>query len=193
MKKTVIFMALCLLLVIFIPKGDEKIYDSVIRFHVIANSNDNIDQEVKLKVRDELIQYASTLERTPDIRAAEKEINASLARFESLANKVLAQNGVSYRAKAILSSEVYPRREYLTFRLPYGEYKSLRVILGNGGGENWWCVLFPPVCLESASFEKEMTEAGVKKENIKILKKDSKEYEVRFFIVELFEKLKNKI
>jgi stage II sporulation protein R len=128
--------------------NEAKVTDaSLIRFHVIANSDSVYDQAVKLKVRDAVLdQINDSL-----AEAASKEEAAGILSKESdaiieTANEVLRTEGVSYRATAKLGTSVFPTKTYGNLTLPAGKYNAYRIILGEGKGKNWWCVLYPPLC-----------------------------------------------
>ena len=125
-----------------------EIRNNVIRLHILANSDSEEDQRVKLLVRDTLLSCGSELfcgtvnkENASEYLAEEKDV------LIRKANEVLAQNGFDYKADMFLTEEYFTTREYENFTLPAGEYLALKVILGKGEGHNWWCVMFPPLCL----------------------------------------------
>jgi len=157
-KRTALF-ALCLMASVlvtlassaFLPVREEKIYDSVIRLHVIANSDSETDQQIKYMVRDAILAEAETVFSGKDMDEAMVISESSYERLTEIAERVLRDNGFSYGATVIFGKEDYPTREYDGVTFPAGRYYSLRVILGEGDGQNWWCVLFPPLCLGSSS------------------------------------------
>ena len=121
--------------------------DMLIRFHVVANSDSAVDQAVKLKVRDAILQELDgTLQSCDSIAAAEDAIGAALPAVVHRANRVLADEGFAYMAAAALTEAEFPTKSYGDLTLPAGEYRALRVTLGAAEGKNWWCVLFPPLC-----------------------------------------------
>lgn len=199
MKKIKIIAAWCfsiLLIFAIAPfSGAESIYSSIIRIHVIANSDDEKDQALKLEVRDAILDYVSqNFHGIDNIEEAKTEIIERGAEIIELANKTIAENGFSYSAKIVFGEENYPTRDYISFSLPKGKYISLRVMLGDAAGQNWWCVLFPPVCTNSAAdTEKVLSDAGISKQNIKTITKSGKIYEIRFKFMELLSELKEKI
>ncbi|MBR5295448.1 MAG: stage II sporulation protein R, partial [Clostridia bacterium] len=162
-------------------KKAENIYNSVIRIHVLANSNDALDQELKIKVRDRILDFAKeNFSEEYDKDQAEKAIKEKLPEIISLSEKSLEDAGCNDSVSATLSQEYYPTREYETLSLPAGEYLSLRVMIGEAKGENWWCVLFPPVCINSAvDTEDALANAGMEKKNI-LTVTGKKEYVYRF-------------
>ncbi len=170
-----------------IPRDEEKIYDSVIRLHILANSNSETDQNLKLKVRDAIIAESSGLfENNQPDKLPLDQMDELGEKFASIANRVIKENGFDYTAKAEWGKESYPTREYDGITFPSGEYYSLRINLGNAEGENWWCVLFPPLCT-NASFAKEsLNKMGISKNGTKVY--TSKKYTFRFKILEFFKR-----
>lgn len=121
--------------------------DKLIRLHVVANSDSMEDQELKRKVRDEVIkQIAPKFEGLKDISEVRKVIASNLALIESIAREVIQQNNKLYGAKAVMGSYDFPTKIYGNLTLPAGNYQALKVVLGKGEGQNWWCVMFPPLC-----------------------------------------------
>jgi len=166
--------------------------DKLIRLHVVANSDSAVDQAQKLKVRDAVLEAVSPiLEETADATEAKMRLQQNLKALESAANKALA--GTGKRASVTLQREVFPLREYETFSLPAGEYEALRVTIGDGAGQNWWCVVYPSLCL--AATAEEVTElavsAGLSEEEAALLTGRQSGYVFRFQIVELWQRLVN--
>lgn len=168
-----------------------EIRDSVIRLHILANSDSEQDQQVKLKVRDALLECGSELfGGTVNIDNAEECLSKERELLVNKANEVLAENGFEYEAEIYLTEEYFQTREYENFTLPAGEYLALKVILGKGEGHNWWCVMFPPLCIPAAA-KRTDTEIILGKDGTEIISNPVK-YEMRFKIVEIIEELKNK-
>ncbi len=161
LKKTLLCLTLSLALIVFcdlcLPQGESEIYDSVIRLHVIASSDSEADQEIKLAVRDAVLD-AAVFGSSEDITAAKASIGDAISAAEAAANDCLAELGADYRASCVFGEESYPTRVYEGKRLPAGTYMSVRIVLGEGEGQNWWCVLFPPFCLGSC--DGPLTESG---------------------------------
>ena len=119
----------------------------LIRFHVIANSDDNIDQKLKLKVRDSVLKYISPkLSGCTSIEESRKIINNENKNIKKIAEKIIKQNGFKYSVATSLSKENFPVKTYGNITLPQGQYEAYRIIIGTGTGQNWWCVMFPPLC-----------------------------------------------
>ena len=155
----------------------ENLAGKLIRLHVLANSDSQADQAVKLQVRDAVLE------------AAEAQLTELLPELEAMASSALAENGFDYPVQAALTWEDYPTREYDTFTLPAGRYLSLRVRLGEGAGQNWWCVVFPPLCLSATTedFTDSAQTAGMTEEEVALITQESEGYVVRFKIIELVE------
>lgn len=124
----------------------------IVRLHVIGNSDSAFDQEVKLMVRDAIIEtFGAELAAVKDSTEAESVITESLQQIEEVAVECLSLNGMDYGAKAALKTVYFPDRSYETTEgqevfLPQGDYRALQVVLGKGEGANWWCVMYPPLC-----------------------------------------------
>ena len=162
----------------------QDISDSVIRLHVIAVSDDEEEQAIKLRVRDAVLGVLSPiLDGVYDRGEAEKALSENLVEISAAA--LSASNGRN--VTVALGEEFYPTRQYEGFALPAGEYKSLRVILGEGAGHNWWCVAFPPLCTAEAGGGELMSVMGG--ESFAIVSEEEG-YEIRFRAVELWGELK---
>ena len=160
------------IIISFLPvNGEETLYDNVIRLHVIADSDSEEDQAIKLRVRDRII--AEIGDRGGDS-------------IEQSAADEVSKYTDEYTASVILGEEVYPERIYEDISLPAGKYMSLRVVLGSGEGKNWWCVLFPPLCTSAAEKEEDFVAAGISSEGYRMIKNEhSPKYRVRFKILEV--------
>jgi len=162
--------------------------EKLIRLHVVANSDSEFDQKVKLMVRDAVLQ---TLE--PELRHAEnpeKVIAEKLPELQRTANTVLEENDLTMPVAVSLGYERFPTRVYDTFSLPAGVYRSLRVTLGAGEGHNWWCVVFPAICLPAAGdLEEAAVEAGLTGEEIGLITESDGRYVVKFKILEILQEL----
>ena len=139
--------------------GEEQLYDRVIRLHILANSDSEEDQSLKLQVRDAILSELGTLSASCDTAAdAEVLYTAYLPQLQKTAEQTVASAGYDYDCRVTLTRECYPVRTYDTgdgcYTLPAGTYRSLRVMIGDARGQNWWCVLFPPLCLSLAAEQK---------------------------------------
>lgn len=171
----------------FLPVfGEENVYDGLIRLHVIANSDSDEDQADKLAVRDAILEYISeNLEGSATVDGASERIGSLLESVERISSETLSARGKDYPVEAKFGRETYPDREYDGYSLPAGEYLSLRVVIGEGSGHNWWCVLFPPICT-SAAEKRDFIEAGLTSEGYRMITDtDKPRYKVRFRILEI--------
>ena len=125
----------------------DEIFDKIIRFHVIANSDSKEDQDLKIKVRDEVIEYmVPKLEGATSLDDAREILNENIDNVNKLAEEVIQRNSYSYSAKTMISDENFPDKAYGDVIFPQGEYEAFRIVIGEGNGQNWWCVMFPPLC-----------------------------------------------
>ncbi len=169
-----------------------NIRSNTIRLHILANSDSEEDQNVKLLVRDALLSCGSNIfSGTVNKENAEMYLENERASLLKTANEVLSENGFDYTADIFLTEEYFQTREYENFTLPAGEYLALKVILGKGEGHNWWCVMFPPLCLPVAT-QRSNTEIILGKDGAKIISSPVK-YEMRFKMVEIIEDLKQRL
>ena len=170
-----------------IPSAKEcEIYNSTIRLHVLANSDSERDQEVKLKVRDALLEHISKYESDSKEQML-MMISSEREYLEELAEQTLEKEGIIDTVSIKIGKEEYPRRDYEGFSLPAGEYTSVRVVIGEGKGQNWWCVLFPPLCTAQAiEYDDEAyISTGLTKEQYYMITGNSGEYEIKFKLLEI--------
>lgn len=146
MKKTIIITLLSVALCAGIFMASAMAPKEPFRIHIIANSNSGADQAVKLKVRDAILNYTAGLD-FKSMEQAESYSKSHISALEKLALEVLKKNGMDYGAKASVGICDFPDREYSGTVYPAGKYHALKVILGKGSGHNWWCVMFPPLCI----------------------------------------------
>ena len=194
---TFVILAISIVAGLFPVHGESEIYDTVVRLHVIANSDSESDQALKLLVRDEIIAVVSpavkNCKNQAEAIAAIEEIKGDI---EEAARGVVEREGYDYPVSVELGREHYPTKNYESCAFPEGEYISLRVIIGEGEGQNWWCCLFPPLCLTAAtpdgdeSNEDAFISVGLTPEQYKIItENDNPKYKIRFKFVEVFGKL----
>jgi len=169
----------------------ENISDQVFRLHILANSDSAEDQQLKLKVRDEILKkgetvfaFSNSLEETIEL------CKNNIALFQQTAEQCLKNNGSDYEVKVYVDKEYFNTREYDEITLPSGIYNALKIEIGQGKGHNWWCVMFPAICLSSVTDDE--LNKYLSEDEQKLVNSDSK-YEVRFKIVEIYEKVKSKI
>ncbi len=125
----------------------EDISGKLIRFHVIANSDSEKDQNLKLKVRDKVLEYVQPLLKdSKNIEESREILNRENEKVLEIAREVIKENGYDYSVESTLDKENFPVKTYGNITLPQGEYEAYRIIIGTGEGQNWWCVMFPPIC-----------------------------------------------
>lgn len=121
--------------------------DKLVRLHVVANSDSVEDQDLKRKVRDEVIkQMSPSFEGLKDVSQVKQVIADNIGLIEQIAAKVVAEDHKNYGVKAVLNNFDFPTKVYGNLTLPAGNYQALKIVLGSGEGQNWWCVMFPPLC-----------------------------------------------
>ena len=189
---TFIILALSLIAGMLPIHGESEIYDTVVRLHVLANSDSDEDQALKLKVRDEVIAAVTPLVDGCKTQAeAIAAIEKIIPDIEERASEKIKGEGYGYSVKVLLGEEYYPTKTYETCAFPKGKYVSLRVLIGEGEGENWWCCLFPPLCLSAAtdssdgSNEDAFISVGLTGDQYKVITETKNpKYRVRFKILE---------
>ena len=195
MKKRIFILFLTLTILIGIlsvlPVHSEAlIYDKVLRLHVIANSDSKEDQALKLLVRDAILEKTSVLlANTTSREEARHIIETNIKNLQKIAKLTVTQNGYSYPVTVELGKEEYPTKNYESCAFPAGEYLSLKVKIGKAEGQNWWCVLFPPMCLGAASDCEAIAEVGLTDTQYAIITEtESPKYKIRFKLLEAIEK-----
>ena len=184
LKTTITFMLTLLLSSILLAalpvRGEEEIYRDVIRLHVLAASDSAEDQSKKLAVRDAVLSEYGTELASADSRAAAEAMldEKMLKQIRETAESVLDGESVS----VCFSIESYPTRIYGDFSLPAGEYLSLRILIGEGEGQNWWCVLYPPLCTAGAIKD---VGYGLSDAEYDLITADTKDYRIKFKVLEL--------
>ena len=171
-----------------------QLADRVIRLHVIANSDSEADQQLKLQVRDRVLECAAGLYRPEDdVCAAAERLRGSTELLEQVGEQAVREQGYSYPVTVTLGQYEFPTRRYPDFALPAGEYTALRVVIGEGGGENWWCVAFPPLCLGSVTETVEQAaQAGrFTDRQVSLITGESEGYVIRFKALELWQACKD--
>ena len=189
---TFIILALSLFAGMLPIHGESEIYDTVVRLHVIANSDTDEDQALKLQVRDEVIAAVTpAVEGCTNQSEAIGEIEKIIPEIEARAAARVKAEGYDYSVKVLLGEEYYPTKTYETCAFPKGKYVSLRVLIGEGEGQNWWCCLFPPLCLSAASEssgesnEDAFISVGLTGDQYKVITETKNtKYRVRFKILE---------
>lgn len=166
----------------------EDLRTNVLRLHIIANSDSEPDQQLKLKIRDRILEQSSDLfDGIYDTEAALLKAEENTGHYLDIANSVIAENGFSYETKAYIGDSYFETREYEDFTLPAGYYKSLIISVGEAKGKNWWCVIFPEVCIPAATGALSDTVTAKSTE----IAEQPQRYIMRFKAVEIYENIKN--
>ena len=173
-----------------IVTDSQALHDQLLRLHVVGASDSREDQDVKLLVRDAILQSLEEgLRDVTDPQQAWDYVARMLPKVEAAANRCLAAAGFSDTVAVSLTEEAFPTREYDTFSLPAGVYKALRVVIGEGEGKNWWCVVFPQLCM-GEDFVETASVAGLDEELAGTLEG---EYVLRFWLLEKLGEVKNRL
>ena len=197
-KIWILTLTVCLLIVsigLLPVHGEAEIYDNVLRLHVLANSDSEDDQALKLEVRDAILAVGNGLfDGVSNRDEAEAILKENLSVFEEAATRVIAASGQTYPVRLVLGEEEYPERTYGSLCFPSGNYLSLRVIIGEGEGQNWWCVLYPPLCMSAATAKCRDEEAfiavGFTGDQYRVITETAQPtYRARFKMLEVFERI----
>ncbi len=201
MKKTIIrieasilvaLVICCALNITAFSKQCDSIRDKMLRMHVIANSDSDADQALKIKVRDAVLTVGKEIfDGSVTADEAQEKIVPHIDRLRQTALAVIRDEGYDYNVKITVQKEYFATRTYEnSVTLPAGYYTAVKVIIGEGAGQNWWCVMFPPMCLPAADAECEISDV-LTDEETEIVTNTSK-YQLKFKIVEIFESLLKK-
>lgn len=173
----------------------QTVKDDVVRLHILANSNSEIDQEVKLKVRDALLKTnASILSDSVTKENAKEHFEASKKILLKTAKETLKENGFDYDVNITLQEEYFETRTYGDLTFPAGQYTALKVVLGEGEGKNWWCVMFPPLCIPAADgLETNESTADYLTESGEKIVSGGEKYIIKFKFLEIYEEFRNKL
>lgn len=180
---------------VFSLQSRSALSDKVVRLHVLANSDSEEDQALKLRVRDRILERATEiLQQSADRREAEARLRGQLLELERIAGEEITAAGYDYAVTAELTDTDFPTKEYDGFSLPAGEYLALRVVIGAGGGQNWWCVVFPPLCTAASSdLAQTAMAAGLSQEDVGLITEENTGYVLKFKTVELWEALRDQL
>ncbi len=179
-------LAATLFLAVVPTDAEGAVYDDTVRLHILANSDSDEDQALKLALRDAVLtEFGESLSSNESADGARAALSSMLPEIEDFCREEIARLGYEYEVDVTLSEEWYDTREYDSFTLPKGVYTSLRIIIGEGGGKNWWCVMFPPLCLDMACESAPNDDAigGYSGEEIRLISRGS--YNVKFKLLEL--------
>lgn len=164
------------------------ISEEVFRLHILANSDSEADQSLKLKVRDKVLSYTQSLfENAKTKEEAESLISDNLQSICNTAYKEVRDNGYDYTVKAEITNMYFTTRYYDNYTLPSGMYDALRITIGSGKGHNWWCIMFPSICISSEEEKDEKAKEVFDNQQYDIVKNEK--YQYKFKVVEIFEKI----
>ena len=163
------------------------ISDEVFRLHILANSDNEEDQNLKLKVRDRVLEYTETLFKNAGSKEeAESIISDNLQNISNVAYAEVIDNGYDYKVKAEITNMYFTTRYYENYTLPSGMYDALRITIGSGNGHNWWCVMYPSICISSEEEQDKKAKEVFDTTQYDIVKNEK--YQYKFKVVEIFEK-----
>ncbi len=196
MKKIILKIEISLLIAVVIcgflnvnafSQKCDNIRDKMLRMHVIANSDSKEDQELKLKVRDAVLCAGKEIfDGSITSAQAQEKIIPHIPYLEKVALEIIENEGFDYKVNITVKKEYFNTRTYdNSITLPAGYYTAVKVVIGEGGGQNWWCVMFPPMCLPSATSECEISNFLTDEETEIVTKSDK--YKFSFKLVEIFE------
>lgn len=171
----------------------QRLNEELIRLHVVANSDSREDQEVKLRVRDAVIEsLEADLKSLGDVEQAKAYLQENLPKIQAVANQTLKKAGYSGDAVVSLCKEAFDTRDYDTFSLPAGIYEALRIVIGEGEGHNWWCVVFPTLCVPATTEGFADTAAGAGfPDSLTGALTGEEEYQVRFYLLDALGRMEN--
>lgn len=177
------YIALALVLMLAISFWSYRAYvqhefaGELIRFHVIANSDSFADQTLKLHVRDVVVaEMKKKFSATNSRQEAEKVVITNMSDIERIAQEQVYQEGKEYPVEVVMGDFYFPAKTYGNLTLPAGDYHAVRIIIGEGKGQNWWCVLFPPLCFVDSVQTREKDEAA---QGLKVFEKDNVEFRLK--------------
>ncbi len=192
MKKTMILFTAALLAALTttaaaLQHQQLALSQKLIRLHVVANSDSDYDQSLKLDVRDAVLQVTEKAKQLENLVELLPEVREA-------AERCLNEQGSGYPVVVSLRQETFPTRTYDAFSLPAGSYTALRVTIGAGEGRNWWCVAFPSICLCAASeMEEAAAAAGFSQEEVKLITEDGGGYVLKFKAMEILQRFKERL
>lgn len=170
----------------------EQIPNEVFRLHVLANSDSEEDQALKLKVRDRLLDETGELfNECTTKEEAMSTAKANIAYLEQVAQDEIYKQGYTYGVTVEVENIFFNNRQYDDITMPAGNYDALRVLIGEGAGQNWWCVLFPAMCLPAAEKREGMPELDDVLTDEQMSAVEGNQYEVKFKTVEIYESIKS--
>ena len=184
--KIAAYLLIISLLISVMPTDAEaNIYEDTIRLHILANSDSRVDQELKLVVRDGVLnEFGDRLRAAGSFDAAEELCERLIPEIEGYAEGIIKEAGYGYEVSIKMGQEWYETRDYDGFSLPCGYYTSLRILIGEGKGQNWWCVMYPPLCTELASESAPADDGLIDYTKEEMMLISSGKYNIKFKILE---------
>lgn len=188
-----VVLAVCLMFAGSVLQDRMALSQKIIRLHVVAASDELADQELKLRIRDAVMDYLSDgIARFTDVQQAKRYLQSELENLKALAMGVIHSSGFAYDVRVTLDEEAFETRYYDTFTLPAGVYDSLRIVIGPGQGSNWWCVVFPGLCLPKSTQDMQTSAAGAGFSDTLTGSISQEEgYTVRFWILDCLGRIQN--
>ena len=188
-----ITLIICIIATVSFENNCKGIREEFLRLHIIANSDEAYDQELKLRVRDAILQSGEkAFTGSEDIISAENKITEQKESLRYTAEETARSLGFDYDIKIEVARCYFPTKTYGELTLPAGYYKAVRVIIGEGKGKNWWCIMFPPLCLPAATDTTKTAGKFLTEDEMQIVTSDPK-YEVRFWLVEKYYEFKERL
>lgn len=185
-----LLIAICASFMSGFAKECVQIRESVLRLHILANSDSQEDQALKLSVRDRILAQTQDLfYQVTSTEDAKETAQENLEKIIAIAQREIARQGYDYQVNAEVCNMFFDTRVYDNFSLPAGRYDAVRITIGEAKGKNWWCVLYPPMCLPCAMPESELEE-NLTPQQAEIIEKPQ-HYKVQFAVIEIWEKIKN--
>lgn len=192
---------ICFLIILIKNYSDHvfgNISNNFFRLHIVANSDSTEDQVIKYEIRDSILNYISPeLKNSKSKDEALKIIQSNIPAFYDLSNNILSKHNMNYSVNISVGNYNFPTKDYSNFILPEGNYDALKIELGNASGQNWWCVMFPSICIiDNSTFSTQdstsnILENSLDSEELSIISKntDSPDIKIKFKLIELFENL----
>lgn len=184
-------LAITLLLGMWLDRQQTLLADKVVRLHIIANSDSAEDQALKLQVRDRILEEAEDYLTAGGLSETKSSIEAHLNDLTAVASETVRAAGYDYEVRASLEETWFPTKEYESFAFPAGNYTALRIVIGEGSGQNWWCVVFPPLCMSTVteSVAETASEGGLTDDEVSLITGEDEGYIIKFKAIELWEEL----
>lgn len=168
----------------------DDLQESVLRMHILANSDSIEDQELKLKVRDALLENSQEIfGDCNSIDEAEEQVSQKLDLIQDIAERVIIENGYSYSVKAELTNMQFDDRTYNNLIMPSGYYDAIRITIGNADGHNWWCVMYPAMCVSAVTEDNQSVAEDYFNDTTMDMLENHNKYELKFKCVEWLENI----